>query len=302
MKNTMNRRTFSKTIAAGVGAAAVAPLAGQGKKLQIGCTTLIWRCTPRQPENLEPAVKDMASLGFHKFETFAAVLADWDKQGKMQPLVDQYKIPLVSVYASRNLTDPSVRKEQLQELIGWAKVLKKYGGNFFVLAPNGTDRAKFNFKEHRKNIIDSLNEYAMAITDLGLGTGLHQHTGTTIETRDEVYAVMENVNTKHLKFAPDIGQIQKGGADAAQVVKDFLPITVQMHIKDWDGGEHYAEYCPLGRGKVDIKSILEMVEKTNPQGNYMFEIDFSDKQPYDAHETTKISRDYLASLGYKFKA
>jgi inosose dehydratase len=141
----------------------------------------------------------------------------------------------------------------------------------------------------------------MAITDLGLSTGLHQHTGTTIETRDEVYDVMENVNTKHLKFAPDIGQIQKGGADAAQVVKDFLPITVQMHIKDWDGGEHYAEYCPLGRGKVDIKAILEMVEKTNPQGNYMFEIDFSDKQPYTAFETAKISRDYLASLGYQFK-
>ena len=30
-------------------------------------------------------------------------------------------------------------------------------------------------------------------------------------------------NTKHVKFAPDVGQLQKGGADAAKVVEDFLP-------------------------------------------------------------------------------
>ena len=65
------------------------------------------------------------------------------------------------------------------------------------------------------------NDYAAAVTDLGLGTGLHQHTGTCIESRDEVYAVMGAVNTKNLKFAPDVGQLQKGGADAAQGGKGF---------------------------------------------------------------------------------
>jgi inosose dehydratase len=57
---------------------------------------------------------------------------------------------------------------------------------------------------------------------------------------------MEAVNSNVCKFAPDVGQLQKGGADAAKVVKDFLPITVHMHLKDWIGGEHMAGYCPLG--------------------------------------------------------
>ena len=59
------------------------------------------------------------------------------------------------------------------------------------------------------------------MNDLGLGAGLHQHTGTAVESRDETYAVMEAVDTRYLKFAPDVGQLQKGGADAAKVVKDF---------------------------------------------------------------------------------
>ena len=47
---------------------------------------------------------------------------------------------------------------------------------------------------------------------------------------------MEAVDTKHLKFAPDVGQLQKGGADAAKVVKDFLPILKHMHLKDYRAG------------------------------------------------------------------
>src|SRR2546425_372307 len=138
----------------------------------------------------------------------------------------------------------------------------------------GVKRDGYNFQEHRQTIVASLNEYAKAVTDLGLGTGLHQHTGTCVETRDAVYAVMEAANTTHLKFAPDVGQLQKGGADAAKVVKDFLPITVHMHLKDFVGGPHFAGYCPLGQGKVDLKAILDMME-SNPTAHVMVELDGS---------------------------
>jgi inosose dehydratase len=303
MTPTVNRRTFAKTLLAGFGAAAFpAALGGaQPRNLKIGCTTLVWGALPRSPENLEPAVKDMSALGFHKFETFTAILEDWDKKGTLADLLGRYPIPLVSAYAPMQVLDPAVRKDELAKLVRWATVLKKYGGRFVVLAPNGVKREGYNFLEHRANIVAALNEYAMAVTDLGLGAGLHQHTGTAVETRDETYAVMEAANTKVLKFAPDVGQLQKGGADAARVVKDFLPITVHMHLKDWIGGEHMAGYCPLGMGRVDLKAILDMVEGANPQANIMHELDGSPKMPYTPLETAQISRGYLEKLGYTFR-
>jgi inosose dehydratase len=113
--------------------------------------------------------------------------------------------------------------------IGVGKVIGKHGGTYCVIAvnarrPPGRGQQQpdsFNFQGHRANIVAGLNEFGMALTDLGLGAGLHQHTGTVVETRDEVHAVMESVNTKYLKFAPDAGQLQKGGADKAKVVKGF---------------------------------------------------------------------------------
>jgi inosose dehydratase len=300
----LSRREFTTTVLAAAGAAALPSLPSAQaptRNLRIGCTSLVWGALPRSPDNLAPAVKDMASLGFHGFETFAAILEEWDKRGTLSELLTASRIPLTSVYATMQVIDPAVRKDEIAKLTRWANVVKKYNGRFVVLAPNGVKREDYKFQEHRANIVAALNEYAMVVNDLGLGTGLHQHTGTAVETRDETYAVMEAANTKHLKFAPDVGQLQKGGSNAAQVVKDFLPITVHMHLKDFSGGEHFLGYCPLGQGKVDLKGILDMVEGANPKATIMVELDGSANQPYTPLETARISKVYLEKLGYTFR-
>ena len=68
-----------------------------------------------------------------------------------------------------------------------------------------------------------------------------------------------------MKFAPDTGQLQKAGGDAAKIVKDFKSITAHMHLKDYKGWEHFQGYCPLGEGKVDLQAILDTMEEANPQ-------------------------------------
>jgi len=112
---------------------------------------------------------------------------------------------------------------------------------------------------------------------------------------------MESADTRHLKFAPDVGQLQKGGVDASQVVKDFLPILKHMHLKDFVGGPHFAGYCPLGQGKVDIAGILNTLEKANSDANIMVELDGSKDQPLTPLQTAQISKAYLEKLGYKFR-
>jgi inosose dehydratase len=308
---SVNRRTFTKAVLAGLGATAM-PQAGAtaarqtaatgqtatAKQLRIGCTSLVWGVFPRAPEPLETAVRDMSELGYKGWETFGQVLEDWDRKGTLAQLIAQYKIPLISAYAPLNVIDPSVRKNEIETIVRWGKVLKKHGGNFLVIEAGGAKRAGYDFAAHRANIVAALNDYGKAMADLGVGAGLHQHTGTAIETRDEVYAVMESVDTRVFKFAPDVGQLQKGGADAAKVVKDFGAITVHMHLKDFVNGPHMGGYSPLGLGQVDLKSILETMEQANPKANIMHELDPSRNMPYTARQTAEISKWYLQKLGY----
>ena len=298
----MNRRNFSKTLAASLGAAALD--AAPKRRLKIGHTCITWGTFPNAAGNptLEPAVKDIASLGYWGFETFPENLADWDAKGTLAGLIEKYKLPLTSGYIRMNLLDPAALKEGVAEAVRLAKIIKKYGGTFGVLAPGGIKREGYNFQQHKANIVTAMNDYAMAVNDVGLGTGLHQHTGTAVETRDEVYTVMDAVNTKYMKFAPDVGQLQKGGSDAAKVVKDFLPLVRHMHLKDYSGGEEFLGYCPLGQGKVDLPTILNLVEGSKQPVNVMVELDPSPKQPITALETAQIAKAYLQKQGYKFRS
>jgi inosose dehydratase len=297
----MNRRNFVKMLAV-PGAIA---LSAADRRIEIGHTCITWGTFPNAQTypTLEQAVKDIAGQGYHGFETFPEVLEDWDKKGTLKPLIEKYKLPVTSGYIRMNLTDPAAHKDNLAATIRLAKIVKKYGGNFGVLAPGGINRQGYDFNQHRDHIIKALNDHAQAVVDVGLGTGLHQHTGTAIETRDEVYYVMEKVNTKAMKFAPDVGQLQKGGSDAAKVVKDFLPLVRHMHLKDFNGGPDFLGYCPIGKGKVDVTAILDMVEGSKQRVNVMVELDPSNgPMPMAPLETAQVSRAYLQKLGYKFRS
>jgi inosose dehydratase len=301
MSHTLSRRTFNQALLMGLGTAFSAQASAQTRRLTIGCTALIWGALPRSPENLTTAVKDMSELGYHKWETFASIVFDWDQKGTLAPLIAQYKIPLVSAYATVQLTDTSRRKENLEQLIQWGRALKKHGGQIMVLAPNSVKREEYDFAAHKANIVAGLNDYAKAMNDLGLAAGLHQHTNTAVESRDETYATMEAVDTRYCKFAPDVGQLQKGGADAAKVIQDFASITITMHLKDFKGWEHFAGYCPLGEGKVDLKAVLDTMEAQKHTANIMHELDGSTNAPYTARRTAEISKAYLEKLGYRFR-
>jgi inosose dehydratase len=301
MTTPVTRRTFAKTILTGATAAAVPTLAfGQAKRLKIGCTTLIWGGLPRTPENLEPALKDMSELGYDGFETFGSILEDWEKKGALAALLQKYPIPLTSGYTTVNVTDRSARKEQIEMLQRYAKIVKKYGGRFLVQSCNNRGEG-YKFAENKANIIAALNDYGKAVNDVGIGTGLHQHTGSAVETREETYAVMQAVDPRYMKFAPDIGQAQKGGTDAAQLVKDFAGIIAHMHLKDYKGWEQMAGYCPLGEGVVDLKSVLATMERANPNANIMHELDGSPKMSYNPRQTAEIGKAYLQKLGYSFR-
>jgi inosose dehydratase len=298
----MDRRTFSKSLVFGLGAAAGPLSAAPKRKLKIGYTALSWNATPRAPENLEPALKDFSDLGFHSFETFAEVLETLDTKGTLSDLIAKYKVPLRSGYYTGNVIDPAQRKETIEKITRLAKVIKKHGGTFMVLAPNSVKKPDYKFAEHKANIVSALNDYAKAVNDAGLGTGLHQHTGTAIDSEEEVYAIMNAVDTKHCKFAPDVGQLQKGGSDAVKVVKDFKNILVHMHLKDFVGGQYFAGYCPLGEGKVDLASILDTTENAGHPVNVMVELDRAATTPITALQTAQTSKAFLVKQGYKFNA
>jgi inosose dehydratase len=307
----IDRRTFSRLVALATAGAAVPGHAQRTLNIRVGHTGITWPwgnppgpgpMRLADPAAIEQIVKDISSLGFYGIELFGWQIDGMEAHGGVGPLLEKYNLPLISSYGGPNLTDPAQRKASIDRTVATARLVKKYGGKIIVFGPNGVPRDTFNFAEHKAGIVDVLNEGAKAVADVGLTPVLHQHTGTCIETREETYAVMQAVDTRYLKFGPDIGQLQKGGSDPVQVVKDFLPIIHHMHLKDYSGGDAFLGYSPLGQGKVDIPAILAMVNGKPMDGMVMVELDSSPNMPMPAIETARIARAFLLKQGVALRS
>lgn len=323
MNRQMDRRRFLKA----AGLAASFPAWAQRKRnLKIGHTGITWVQPPPPrppasadaappaggrggggPRRVDPAYiegifKDVSGLGYYGLELFSFQIQGMEANGGIASLIEKYNLPLVSAYGGPNLLDPAQRKESIAQSVEWAKLLKKYGGKVVTIGPNGVRRDSYSFKEHKDDIVATLNDFGKALNDIGLTGCLHQHTETCIESRDETYAVLEAVDTRYVKFGPDVGQLQKGGSDPVQVVKDFLPIVNHMHLKDYSGGEAFLGYCPLGQGKVDIPAILDMMDGRTIAGMIMVELDGGPRMPMTALEAATIAKTYLEKQRVAFRA
>jgi inosose dehydratase len=302
MERKLNRREFSQAMALGVSAAAVPSLWAQsGRKLKVGHTGITWGF---QPADAERAIKDVASLGYHGYESFGNVLENWEQKGGLDSLLKAANLPLQSAYCPVNLIDPARRKDEVAKIVRWGQLIRKCGGSVAVIGPNGVNRQTYSFAPNKDHIVATLNDMGKALMDVGIVGVLHQHTGTVVESREETYAVMQAVDTRFVKFGPDVGQLQKGGSDPVQVVKDFLSVVHHVHMKDFDGGPHYLGYCPIGRGKVNVEAIANLLEQSGNPIMIMVELDPSEGAPMPVTplENARISKEYMHKIGYAFRS
>jgi inosose dehydratase len=294
----IGRREFATTVAIGLAATAIAPLGAQPqRRLAVGHTGITWGFKPDDAPN---AIRDVASLGYAGFESFGHIIETWEARGGLLAKLQEAKLPLRSAYCDFNLTDPTKLRGEVEKAVRWGNLIRKCGGSVAVVGPNGVKRADFEFAPHKAHIVSALNDICKALADIGVVGALHQHTGTCVETRDETYAVMEAVDTRVVKFGPDVGQLQKGGSDPVKVVKDFLPVVRHVHMKDFNGGEHWLGYCPLGQGKVDIAALAGLLESSGNDLMIMAELDPSPQMPLPPLESARINKAALQKLGYRF--
>lgn len=300
----VSRRTFTRALAIGAAAAALPGGAltafAQGKKrLKVGHTGITWGYgADKAPE----AIKDVAAVGYHAFESFGNILEHWDSRGGLEQFLHEAKLPLVSAYCPTILTDPAKRTEEREKLVRWGKLIKKCGGRIAVIGPDNVKRTEYDFKAARPHIVAALNEYGRALADVGIVAGLHPHTGSCVQTREEVYTVYGETDPRYAKMAPDLGELLHGGADPLEVVRDFLPIIVHAHLKDWGGGQFNNGYCPAGQGKVDLPACVAALEKTDEDIMLMAELNPDPKNPKSPRQLITESRDYLQSIGYAFRS
>jgi inosose dehydratase len=258
---------------------------------RIGHTGITWGYSA---DNAPDAIRDAGELGFHGFESFGGVLETWQARGGLGDLLKAQQLPLIGAYCPLVLTNPAQRQQEVQKAVRWGRLIRDYGGRIAVIGPENVDRQRFDFAAQRAGIIATLNDIGLALADIGITAALHQHTGSCITTRDETWAVMENV-ARQVKLCPDTGELLAAGIDPLAAIRHFGEIIAHVHFKDYDGGARHDGYVPVGLGKVDVAAIMNALEAL--PGEFMVMAELKPGDEIEAHFHHGIETGYVLEGG-----
>lgn len=269
---------------------------------RIGYTGITWGYSPDDAPN---AIRDVGELGFRGFESFGSVLEAWESHGGLHAQLEAQQLPLIGAYCPMNLTDPAQRADEVRKIVRWGLLISNYGGTVAAIGPDKVDRQNFDFAAHRTNIVTTLNDIGLALTDIGITAALTPHTGSCIMTRDEIRAAMESTNSRDVQLCPDTGELLAAGVDPLETIWYFRDIIAHVHVKDYDGGTHHDGFAAVGRGKLKVRAIMDALEELPGQFSVMAELNPDPAEnkadPATPRRAAAQAKSTFEKLGYRFR-
>lgn len=269
-----------------------------------GHTGITW---PFTPEGAREAIAELGALGYPAVELFGFVIDAYPGgvEGVRADL-DAAGVRLVAAYCSAPLIEPAGRAEDVARMVGWARKVGDLGGDVIVVGASPRWRDAYSREDYRE-LCRTLDEVGARCAEVGVRACFHPHTGTPVETGEEIDMVMSGVDARTVSMAPDTGQIAKGGADPVAVVRTYRELVRHVHLKDWVGaaapdtptdGDRtgWLDYVPLGEGVVDLAGVVDTLREAGYPGWWMVELDGTERAPRPPREAAAASKRCLDRL------
>lgn len=124
----------------------------------------------------------------------------------------------------------------------------------------------------------------------GVKLALENHGGIT-KTAEQVKRILESVKSPAVGLNFDPANFYHCGQDPVKALEILSPHIVYFHLKDCRNVDGKYEYCAVGDGEIDFKSILGKLTK-NYHGYYAIEYE----ETKDVIEGTRRSLEYIKSI------
>jgi inosose dehydratase len=237
----------------------------------------------------------------------------------LQAMLDERGLRLAEVYASLPCSAAGPADDALDVGRERLELLHKAGGDVLVLALDGSDeRSAASGRAADPDVprLDDdawrrlgkiVNQIATEAIAAGHTVAFHQHTGTFVETPDELERLLAVTDRERLGICLDVGHWTVGGGDPVEALRRFGDRVTHLHLKDVDAtvlaalraGEiadfdeaiRMRLFTELGAGVLDLAGILGALARREYAGWLMVEQDSGWGPPA---ESAAIGRRVLA--------
>ena len=209
--------------------------------------------------------------------------------GEMSRLLSGHGMELVGGFVPVVLHRPVTRDSELASVDRQAGLLAAAGAGVLVLAADtdqeGYDESAGLDEGEWEELFATIALVEEICEKHGLALVLHPHYGTEIESPEQVRRFLEGCDTG---LCLDTGHSMVGGGDPVELAESAPGRIRHVHLKDVDrdlaeqvvaGTLDYEKavrdglYRPLGDGDVDVRRVLDVLDRAGYDGWYVLEQD-----------------------------
>lgn len=263
-------------------------------------TAAIWPWGTKTREQMETAAAAISKIGYEKFESVKAALYAYDLDVKAyKEVLNRYNLKAESFYfnllfeADENSIFANLDRElDFVAQLGVKRVcLQGTGGR-----PKVMDKACLDYE------LDICARFAEKTKSFGIMSNLHNHHNTWVMFENEIDNILQNLDSSLIQFAPDTAHLVAGDCDPVAVIKKYVDRVNFTHLKDIKsahlisegvsnaGMEVYANFCELGKGNVDFKSIFAVLREHGYEGPLCEELD---RAPISNEESARNNFNFI---------
>ena len=256
---------------------------GQGEqRLRFAYSTINWGATCDIPR----AFAEIREAGWGAVELFGHSLDHLGTPGGLAEALGDLRV--ATLFAGIELPDTELQRVRLRNQIRFAA---EAGAEAFGLVGGSRLRWRPPSDDDYAELAALCEDLAAFGDGLGVAVSYHPHAGCTIETSDEIAALM--AHTRALRLCLDASHIALVGEEPLTVIDQWWDRLGYIHLKDWGHGK----FRELGRGTlgIDFPAILRDLERREFGGWVVLEQSQSDESPL---ASARINAAYLTGLGY----
>jgi sugar phosphate isomerase/epimerase len=146
-----------------------------------------------------------------------------------------------------------------------------------------------------RETIPVLNDFAKQVAREGIRFHYHNHAfefDVVDGNKTGMDVLLEGLDLSVVTLCVDVAWVFRGGRNPAEFLEEHADKIAYLHLKDTDG----TDWLELGKGKLDFKSIIDVMPKLTKVRWAAIEQDATKIEPL---ESIAVSREYLkTTFGY----
>ena len=294
----ISRRDFLAGVSSSVATASFAAAFARGDaaakaSMRFGYAAITWGPA------LGQAIDDVAAVGFRGIQLRIEAFQQYgDKPAALKELLQQKKLAF-AVLSSGNLSiDPAREATELATHVQHARFVRAAGGELLQIIDERPKGREITADDYRR-LGRLLTTLGQRTSDVGVPLVYHHHMNSLGERPNEVAAVLEAADPRHVKLLFDVAHYQQAGGDPVAAIKQYKPWIQVLHLKDvrdapaGSGSTSPYQFVELGRGRVDLPRVFTALDEIGFNGWGIVELDRVPDAGRTPKESAEMNKRYL---------